>query len=47
LEAMNEVLSKVDKTIVSGEVGGKTLPLLPMREGRRMAQPSIQQGGSQ
>lgn len=30
LETMSEVLSKVDKTIVSKDVGGKMLPLLPL-----------------
>jgi membrane protease subunit HflK len=30
LETMSEVLSKVDKTIISKDVGGKMLPLLPL-----------------
>jgi len=32
LETMQEVLSKIDKTIISAQVGGKTLPLLPLGE---------------
>jgi modulator of FtsH protease HflK len=34
LEAMSEVLSKVDKVIVSPSVAGKALPLLPLGENR-------------
>lgn len=33
LETMGEVLSKVDKTIISRSVGGKTLPYLPLGSG--------------
>jgi membrane protease subunit HflK len=33
LETLSDVLSKVDKTIVSSKVGGKALPLLPLMGG--------------
>ena len=32
LETMSEVLSKVDKVIISEKVGGRALPLLPLME---------------
>ncbi len=53
LETMNEVLSKVDKVIVSGSLGGKTLPVLPLEAGAaargtmRPGGTTRSQGGSQ
>jgi membrane protease subunit HflK len=50
LETMQEVLGKVRKTIVSGKVGGKAVPVLPLpvNFGGAPAQPrqSVQPGGA-
>jgi len=47
LETMSEVLSKVDKTVISSQVGGKTLPLLPLLEGGKSNPLTTGQGGNQ
>jgi len=47
LETMQEVLARVNKVVVSGDVAGKTLPLLPLGEMRGTIPPTEAQKGGQ
>lgn len=48
LETMSEVLSKVDKTVISSQVGGRALPILPLLQGASKSNPlSTGTGGNQ
>ena len=46
LETMQEVLSGIEKTIISGQVGGKSLPILPLGESSLGGKTTSQKGGN-